>query len=39
MTGPVFRTPLCELLNIEYPILLAGMGSRGLATPHSLALK
>ncbi|MDD9906060.1 MAG: nitronate monooxygenase, partial [Rhodospirillaceae bacterium] len=36
MTGPVFRTPLCEMLNIEYPILLAGMGARGLATPPAL---
>ncbi len=36
MTGPVFRTPLCEMLDIEYPILLAGMGSRGLATPPAL---
>lgn len=36
MTGPVFRTPLCDMLEIEYPILLAGMGSRGLATPPAL---
>ena len=36
MSGPVFRTPLCEMLDIEYPILLAGMGSRGLATPPAL---
>ena len=36
MKGPVFRTSLCEMLKIEYPILLAGMGSRGLATPPEL---
>ena len=36
MKGPVFRTSLCEMLKIEYPILLAGMGSRGLATPPAL---
>ena len=33
---PVFRTKLCDLLNIEYPIVLAGMGSRGKATPPAL---
>ena len=26
MARPVLKTPLCELLGIEYPILLAGMG-------------
>ena len=36
MKDPVFRTSLCEMLKIEYPILLAGMGSRGLATPPEL---
>ena len=36
MPAPVFRTLLCEMLDIEYPILLAGMGSRGLATPPAL---
>ena len=36
MKGPVFRTSLCEMLKIEYPILLAGMGSRGLASPPEL---
>lgn len=36
MTRPVLRTPLCDLLGIEYPILLAGMGSRGKATPAAL---
>ena len=30
------KTPLCEMLGIEYPILLAGMGSRGKATPAEL---
>ena len=33
---PVFRTKLCDLLGIEYPIVLAGMGSRGKATPPAL---
>jgi len=32
----LLRTPLCELLGIEYPIVLAGMGSRGKATPPEL---
>jgi len=36
MTRPVLRTPLCDLLGIEYPILLAGMDSRGKATPAAL---
>ncbi len=36
MTRPVLRTPLCDLLGIEYPIILAGMGSRGRATPPAL---
>ena len=26
MARPVLKTPLCELLGVEYPILLAGMG-------------
>lgn len=30
------RTSLCDMLGIEYPILLAGMGSRGKATPAEL---
>jgi len=33
---PVLRTPLCDLLGVEYPICLAGMGSRGRATPPPL---
>ena len=33
---PVLRTPICDLLGIEYPILLAGMGIWGMATPPSL---
>jgi nitronate monooxygenase len=33
---PVFRNKLCDLLGIEYPIVLAGMGSRGKATPPAL---
>lgn len=36
MTRPALKTPLCDLLGIEYPILLAGMGSRGKATPAAL---
>jgi len=36
MTRPVLRTKLCDILGIEYPILLAGMGSRGKATPAKL---
>lgn len=26
MSRPVLRTPLCDLLGIEYPVILAGMG-------------
>lgn len=29
MSRPVLRTPLCDLLGIEYPVILAGMGSSG----------
>ena len=36
MTRPTLKTSLCEMLGIEYPILLAGMGSRGKATPAEL---
>jgi NAD(P)H-dependent flavin oxidoreductase YrpB (nitropropane dioxygenase family) len=36
MTRAVLKTPLCERLGIEYPIVLAGMGSRGAATPAEL---
>ena len=36
MSRPVLRTSLCDFLGIEYPIVLAGMGSRGLATPPRL---
>lgn len=31
------QTPLCDDLGIRYPILQAGMGMRGLATPPALA--
>lgn len=31
-----FWTALCDQLEIEYPIVLAGMGSRGKATPPAL---
>jgi nitronate monooxygenase len=30
------HTPLCDLLGIKYPIVLAGMGSWGMATPPAL---
>ena len=30
------HTPLCDLLEIEYPIVLAGMGSWGMGTPPAL---
>ena len=33
---PTFRTQLCDILDIEYPIMLAGMGSMGKATPPAL---
>jgi len=33
---PTFRTKLCDILEIEYPIMLAGMGSMGKATPPAL---
>ena len=36
MARPVLKTALCDLLGIEYPILLAGMGSSGQATPPAL---
>lgn len=36
MERPVLRTALCDLLGIEYPICLAGMGARGKATPPTL---
>ena len=28
MSRPVLKTALCDLLNVEYPICLAGMGGR-----------
>ena len=36
MERQALRTPLCGRLGIEYPICLAGMGSRGRATPPKL---
>ena len=36
MARQVLKTPLCDMLGIEYPIVLAGMGSRGKATPPEL---
>ena len=36
MTHQALKTKLCELLGIEYPILLAGMGVLGMATPPRL---
>ena len=35
MSTPL-RTPLCDLLGIEVPIILAGMGVWGMATPPAL---
>src|SRR5262245_61758580 len=40
MGRPVLRTPLCDLLGIEYPIILAGMGAGnegGAAGPELVA--
>jgi len=39
MTRPVLRTPLCDLLGIEYPVILAGMGpvAGGLTGPVATA--
>src|SRR5579859_1798716 len=40
MGRPILRTPLCELLGIEYPIILAGMGAGnngGAAGPELVA--
>ena len=36
MDGAVLHTSLCDLLEIEHPIFLAGMASRGNATPPAL---
>ena len=36
MKRPTLRTQLCDMLEIEYPIILAGMGSMGKATPPAL---
>ena len=38
MARPTLKTPLCDLLGIEYPIILAGMGAGnegGAAGPDS----
>ena len=43
MTRPVLRTRICDLLGIEYPVLLAGMGptiggsNKGVAGPDLVA--
>ena len=40
MPRPVLRTPICDLLGIEYPIILAGMGGgndRGFALAELVA--
>ena len=40
MAQPILRTPLCDLLGIEYPIILAGMGAGnegGAAGPELVA--
>ena len=37
MSGrPKLHTRLCDMLEIDYPIMLAGMGSMGKATPPAL---
>ena len=36
MSRPVLHTRFCDLLGIEYPICLAGMGAKGGATPPAL---
>ncbi len=36
MTRSILHTSLCDDLNIEYPIFLAGMGVKGRATPPPL---
>lgn len=36
MANFTLHTPLCDLLGIKYPILLAGMGAWGMATPPEL---
>jgi len=36
MSRPILRTELCDLLDIEYPIMLAGMGVWGMGTPPEL---
>jgi NAD(P)H-dependent flavin oxidoreductase YrpB (nitropropane dioxygenase family) len=36
MSKSVLHTSLCDDLNIEYPIFLAGMGVKGMATPPEL---
>jgi len=36
MSKPVLHNEFCDLLGIEYPILLAGMGVGGRATPPKL---
>lgn len=33
MTRPILKTPVCDLLGIEYPILLAGMGNAAAIMP------
>ncbi|WP_322797330.1 nitronate monooxygenase family protein [Tepidiforma sp.] len=39
MARPVLRTPLCDMLGIEYPVILAGMGpvAGGLTGPVATA--
>jgi nitronate monooxygenase len=36
MSRPILHTELCDILNIEYPIMLAGMGIWGMGTPPEL---
>ena len=37
MKQRILRTRLCDMLGIEYPIVLAGMGSRGNDFPINAA--
>ena len=36
MSRPILHTELCDILGIEYPIMLAGMGVWGMGTPPEL---
>ena len=36
MAKPTLHTSICDFLDIEYPVILAGMGGKGRATPPPL---